>query len=135
MPSFVDRIVADRWTGVFCDEDETLTPVVGDVDRVVDALDAKTRTLVSLYGRDGAHLSIGGGAGRYVVYALTPDDQLWNLHTDEDNRKGTVLLNAGGQEGDYPASQVVNKGLALQAARTFLAKGELDPRLRWERQA
>ena len=135
MIPYVNRMVADKWTGVLCYEDETLTPTADDVNQAVQALDAKTRTLVSLYGRDGAHLTIGGGTGQYVVYASSSDEQLWNLVADTgEAQSGVVMLNAGGQEGDFPARQVIAKPQALQAAQTFLQTGALDSSLRWERQ-
>jgi hypothetical protein len=98
MQTFVDRIVADKWRGVLCDEDQIHAPSIADVDRVVDSLDAKTRTLVSLHGKDGAHLSIGGGPGRYVVYASTSDGQLWNLFVDSDDQRGVVLSTPAGRK-------------------------------------
>jgi hypothetical protein len=134
MHTFVNRIVTDKWSGLLCDEDEIHAPTVDDLDRVIEELDAKTHTLVSLYGESGAYLSIGGGAGQYVAYASTSDEQLWNLLSDSDDRNGIVLLNAGGQEGDFPARQVVDKVLALQAARVFFGTGKLDFALRWEKQ-
>ena len=134
MHTFVDRVVADRWSGLLCDESEIHAPTVDDLVRVIEELDAKTQTLVSLYGKEGAYLSIGGGAGQYVAYASTSDEQLWNLLSDSDDRNGIVLLNAGGQEGDFPARQVVDKLRALQAARVFFETGKLDSALRWEKQ-
>jgi len=135
MDTFVDSIVADDWTGVLCSEEEIAAPSVVDLDRVIDALDAKTRTLVSLYAQDGANLTIGGGAGQYVVYLSTPDEELWNLLADDPDRKSTVILTAGGQEGDYPARQVVNKQRARQAGYAFLLTGQMDTSLPWEKQA
>ena len=135
MEIFVDRIAADRWEGVLCDEDEIDAPTIDDLDRVIEALDAKTRTMVSLYGQDEQHLCIGGGAGQYVVYASMPGGQLWNLLSASDDRKDVVLVNAGGQEGDFPLRQVVDKETVLQAAHTFFRMGMLDVSLRWEKQA
>jgi len=130
----IDRVVADRWAGVLCDEDEIQTPTLDDVLRLIAALDAKTHTMVTLFGSDNSYLCIGGGSGRYVVYASTPDEQLWNLLLDSDDRKGMVLLNAGGQEGDFPVRQVLDKSHVLHAARTFFETGALDAALRWEKQ-
>ncbi|MBC7701784.1 Imm1 family immunity protein [Aquabacterium sp.] len=134
MISYVNRMISDSWTGIFCDENETSMPTAEDIERAVQKLDAKTRTIVSLYGVDGAYLTIGGGAGQYIVYASASDEQLWNLVVDVDeNQSGFVLLNAGGQEGDFPVRQVVAKAHAIQAARTFFRAGELDSSLNWEK--
>lgn len=131
---FVDRVVADKWTDVYCDEEEITKPSLSDIDDVITALDANVRTFVSLYGQDGTYLAIGGGSGQYVVYASICNEQLWNLLSDKDAGKDIVLLNAGGQEGDFPVRQVVSKLQALQAARTFSLTGQLDTNLLWEKQ-
>ena len=47
---------------------------------------------------------------------------------------GTVMLNAGGQEGDYPAGQIVNLDQVQTAARAFFVGLQLEPSLQWERQ-
>ena len=124
-----------RADNLLCNDEEIDAPTIDDLDRIIEALDAKIRTMVSLYGQDGSFLSIGGGEGQYVVYVSLPDEQLWNLLSNQENRKGVVLLNAGGQEGDFPCRQVVDKPRALRAARTFFIKGQLDTALQWERQA
>lgn len=135
MDAYVSRMTADKWTGVLCGEDETLMPTIEDVGQAVRALDAETRTLVSLYGRGGAHLTIGGGAGQYILYVSTSDAQLWNLVADaKEGKSGVVMLNAGGQKGDFPARQVLAQPQVLQAAQAFLQTGALDSSLRWERQ-
>jgi hypothetical protein len=130
----IHRVVADRWDGVLCDEDEIEAPTLEDVLRVIAALDAKTRTMVSLFGPDNSYLCIGGGLGQYVAYASTSDGHLWNLLLDSDDRKAVVLVNPGGQEGDFPARQVLDKSRVLHAARSFFETGVLDAALRWERQ-
>ena len=48
--AFVLKIVADNWNGVICNEEEISSPTHADVVRVIDELNAKTRTMVSLYG-------------------------------------------------------------------------------------
>lgn len=134
MQMFVDRVLADNWKGIYCSEDEIKHPSLADIDQIVDALDAKVRTLVTICGQDGCDLTIGGGLGQYVVYASIGDEQLWNLLSGDDKDKVTVLLNAGGQEGDFPLRQVVSKSQMLQAAHTFFLTGQLDSTLLWEKQ-
>lgn len=129
----VDRVVADKWAGVLCDEEEVQPLSLDELSRAVEALDAKTRTMVTVFGVDNSYLCTGGGSGRYVAYVSASDGQLWNLLLD-DERKGVILLNVGGQEGDFPARQVLDKSHVLQAGRTFFETGTLDPALRWEKQ-
>ncbi|WP_431045594.1 Imm1 family immunity protein [Roseateles sp. L2-2] len=65
----------------------------------------------------------------------SPDGQSWNLVDDsKDHVHEVVLLNAGGQEGDFPLRQVIDQLQTLQAAQTFLRTGELDAFLNWEQQ-
>jgi hypothetical protein len=130
----VDRVVIDEWAGVHANEREIRAPGVDDVLRLFQKLDASVHTHLALEARDGTNLVIGGGAGRYVVYVATPDQQFWNL-LSEPSKTGVVLLHVGGQEGDFPARQVVGEQQALLAARTFLSDGKLDPTLIWEREA
>ncbi|ANH68022.1 Imm1 family immunity protein [Mitsuaria sp. 7] len=132
---YVNRMVADRRGGVLCTEEETLMPTADDLGVALCELDARSRTLICLYGQDGIDLTIGGGAGQYVVFASNADEQFWNLvNQAATDDSGVVLLNAGGQEGDFPARQVVTQPQALQAAQTFLQTGALDDSLCWERQ-
>lgn len=132
---YVNRMVADRWNGVRCTEDETLMPTAEVLGAALRELDARSRTLICLYGQDGTDLTIGGGAGQYVVFASTAEEQFWNLVNQAmAPDSGVVLLNTGGQEGDFPARQVVTQPQALQAAQTFLQTGALDDSLCWERQ-
>jgi hypothetical protein len=61
-------------------------------------------------------------------------DSFWNLLSKSNNTEESVLLNAGGQEGDFPMRKIVHVQTALTAAHTFLETGALDSKLRWEQQ-
>lgn len=132
---FVCRMVADKWSGVLCVDEEIYSPTIKDLECFVDALDASVRTLVSLYGPDDSSLSIGGGSGRYIVFFSATDGSFWNLVADSDWGDELIRLNVGGQEGEFVAKQVVGKDEMLRAARTFFCTGRLDPRALWEKQA
>lgn len=135
MDTHVGYLLADKWDGVYYTEEKVILPTILDINRVVEALDAQIRTQVLLFSSADAYLSIAGGAGQYVSYAATSDGLLWNLLSSNDDDKSTILLTTGGQKGDFAARQVVDKGRALQAARTYYLTGQLDPQLRWEEQA
>lgn len=126
-------IHGDSWRGVLNDEWRVDDPSWDDVSKAIGRLDAKTFTMVTIQGPGEQHLAVGGGAGRYVVYATFDNCDFWNLlvATADD---GTVLLNAGGQEGDYPACQIVDLHQAETAAQAFFVGLQLDPSLRWEKQ-
>ncbi|MDC3982186.1 Imm1 family immunity protein [Polyangium jinanense] len=126
-------IHGDKWHGVLNDEWHVDRPSWDDVDKAIRRLDAKTYTIVTVQGPGEQHLAIGGGSGRYIVYATFDNCEFWNL-LSTDSTNGMVLLNAGGQEGDYPAAQIVDQEQARTAARTFLLDLRLEPSLRWERQ-
>lgn len=132
MSLFVNRISADRWSGRSCVQDEFDPPVTEDVEKVVEELDTKVRTLACFYGSDGSYLTIGGGAGQYVVILATPGGEYWNLVAKGQDPEERVPLVCGGQEGDFPKRQVVDKDSALKAAKSFSLSGELDQSLKWE---
>ncbi|WP_322418009.1 hypothetical protein [Mesorhizobium huakuii] len=134
MESFVEKILYDNWIGNICHEREMDFPKLSDVYDVIDMLDAKTRTILSLYGRDGSFLTIGGGAGQYVVYASMSDEQLWNLHPIDAKSDRKIILNAGGQEGEYSSHQIVGKETVIQSAASFFFHGTLEPSNQWEKQ-
>lgn len=117
MSAFAIRLVSDKWAGVFCEEEEVELPTI------------------TLSGRDDAYLCIGGGRGRYVVYAWKADGTLWNLLSHKGRNGGKVMLNVGGQEGDYPMRQVVDMKAVQQAAEPSFKTGEMDSSLLWEQQS
>jgi hypothetical protein len=126
------RIYGDRWNGVLNDEWHIDTPSVDDLNRVLDRLDAKIYTMVIIQGFGEQHMAIGGGAGRYVVYATFDNEEFWSLLAPRAG-DSIVPLNVGGQQGDYPATQVVNLEQARAAAQRFFLQGELDSGQKWDR--
>ncbi len=115
----IGRLTADQWSGVLCSEHEIDYPTWHDVVGAIRGMDAKTRTMVCLFGADDATLSIGGDAGRHVILLTTAAASMWTLLSPERAASEIELLNVGGQEGDYPANQVVCMTLALRAAADF----------------
>ena len=134
MKYFVNEITADKWIGVKTDDEVIATPTVDDLHRVIEALDADVKTSVFLKGENGAYMAIGGGLGKYVVFVSPSDQKFWNLIAREGATNETVSIVIGGQEGDYPARQVVDKNAAMKAAESFFSQGERDPSLHWELQ-
>lgn len=126
-------IQGDSWRGVLNDEWSLESPDWDAVSMAIERLDAKKYTIVTIQGPGEQHLAVGGGAGRYIVYATFDNWEFWNLlgqRVDGDK----IILNAGGQEGDYPARQIVDLAQAQAAARAFFVGLQLDPSLRWEKQ-
>lgn len=123
----------DRWEGMLNHEWRVDRASSADLELALDQLDARSHTMVTILREGEQHLTIGGGAGQYVVYATFDSEQFWNLLHSQP-ATGTILLNAGGQEGDYPAEQVVTKEQALVAGIAFLDAGRLDPSQQWQKQ-
>lgn len=114
---------------------ELTRPTVEHVRHAVGRLDQARWTLVSLVRSPGhPNLTIGGGAGHYVVYLAPREDVFFNLLSESQPDGPVVLVTAGGQPGDYPARQVVSQRQAVAAAVHFLAHGDMDPGQAWERQ-
>ena len=130
----VHRIVTDKWRGVQCEQEVLEHPDVDDFIRILLALDAHERTILCLSGKNELELTIGGGAGQYVVYASLSENEFCNLLSDPE-AVGTTMLNVGGQEGEFAVRQVVDQARALQAGIVFLESGRLDSSLPWERQS
>jgi hypothetical protein len=127
----VERMVTDEWQGVRNREHELSSPPLEAIEKAVIALDASVRTLVVLeLGQGPAHMAVGGGGGRYVVYVTNDNDHFAQL-TDDSDDNTAVLLRAGGQEGEYAKRFVVGVDAALQAVRHYAREGEADPSLRW----
>lgn len=131
MTSTRTRLVyGDRWTGVHNDEWEIDEATLEEFDQALDRLDARTYTMVTIQGDGEAHFSVGGGGGRYVAYATFDNEEFWSLLHPESSG-GVILLNAGGQEGDYPAREVVSLEQARAAGRVFFLQQSLDPAQQW----
>jgi hypothetical protein len=124
----------DDWSGVRCVMREVDQPSWDQILAAIDALDAERHTLLTLTGGGGDTLMIGGGAGRYVVIHQPGEDQFWNLHSDAPAGGLQVVLNCGGQEGDYPPDQIVGIATARAAARTLFDVGGIDAGLGWRLQ-
>lgn len=129
----VRRIRGDCWDGVLNHEWHIDAPTVDEFEHALQRLDARCFTMLTIQGDGVLHMTIGGGAGRYVVYATFDNEEFWNLLCREP-AKGIILLNAGGQEGDFPATHVVSIEQACAAGRVFLDACKLDPAQQWERQ-
>lgn len=127
------RIDGDCWEGVMNHEWCIDAASLEEVNSVLDRLDAAKYTMLTIRGAGPQYLTVGGGAGRYIVYVAFGGEEFWNLMLPRA-LSGTVLLNVGGQEGDYPAEQVVDIAQARAAVRAFCLFNALDPRQRWAKQ-
>lgn len=125
-------IVGDCWLGAANQEWRVGPASASDLEEALERLDAAKYTLLSIQLDGGAHLAIGGGNDRYIVYGTFDNEVFWTLLTP-NAAEGIVMLVAGGQLGDYPAAHVVSRAQAIAAGRTFLEKGELDSSQQWQK--
>ena len=130
--SFVATLTTDTKT--------ITSPTWADVEREINALDARTQTVVTLAPPPprGApegdhHLAVGGGGdGRFIVYTTEDNLNFWNLANPEKrDAERKVRMNIGGQEGEYREAQFVSRDLALRAARRYVEDGQRAADLVW----
>lgn len=126
-------MLGDQWSGVFNQQWQSESPTSEDFLSALRSLDESRHTMLTIQAGDEAHLTVAGGNGRYVVYATFDNEEFWNL-LGSDSSTETVMLNAGGQEGDFPTRQIVDLDKALSAGLVFLESRQLDPSQQWERQ-
>lgn len=130
---FVKEMDTDFWHDNDCEGSVLESPTSSDIVAAVKALDASARTTVTLQADGQHHMTIGGGNGQYLVYSTRDNDNFFNLLGDA-HAEGDVLLFVGGQEGRYPARQIIGQERAITAAVTFALTGSLDATLEWEEQ-
>ena len=128
---YASKVVTDSWNGPANSEHEHHLKSCEQIDHAIGHLDQKVHTLVIVESNSGAHLAVGGGLGRYIVYATFDNETYFNL-VKEPSSGETVSLFVGGQHGDYPLDTVIDKESAISAARTFAFSGELDSGQKWQ---
>ena len=97
----------------------------------LDLLDLNSHTTLTVDGQDGSSLTIGGGSGRYVIFYTSPDGDFQNFQSDTAPDSETVLLNIGGQEGDYRKDQLTDKAKALKVLEFYSKNGTPDLAYSW----
>ena len=125
------ELIRDNWNGRINDEQTIKEPSLSRVIGFLDALDQDKRTSFSITIDSCKSLTVGGGLGKYVVYVTDEDGNFHSL-TNDDALDGTIMINIGGQEGDYDQGIVVNKTVASEVIEVFISSEKLDPRYVWE---
>ena len=133
----ISTIFQDDWVGVRSNDREFECVDVSQVVDAIDRLNGKNHTLVILTLDDGTMMNIGGGNdGLYVVHvAIDIDRELFNLVDPTKSPEAVVDVVAGGQAGEYPARQAVDKDTVIRAAREFAVNGTMSSELTWESQS
>jgi hypothetical protein len=104
-----------------------------EIEAAIRELDGHQRTLVTLETEGEAHMSIGGGNGRYFVY-LTFDNDNFNYLVNRSSSDKTETLVIGGQSGIYPAKSCVDLTTTIKAAKVFAELGIMERSVSWERE-
>jgi Immunity protein Imm1 len=104
-----------------------------EVETAIRELDGHHRTLFTLETEGEAHMSIGGGNGRYFVY-LTFDNDNFNYLVNLSSSDKTETLVIGGQSAIYSAKSCVDLTTTIKAAKVFAELGTMERSVSWERE-
>jgi Immunity protein Imm1 len=120
----VRTLFTDHWIGVRSRETAIEAPTEEQLLDAVRRLDGHQRTLVSCNLLDGRNFMVGGGPTHYVVCLGDPETQHYDTLPGAGGDEW-IAIRAGGQDGDYPAKEVVDRAQALEAASRVWHAGEL----------
>lgn len=130
---FISKFSSEDWQNN--QNTEVLHPAKNwqEIEKVIRELDGKHRTLVTLETDGEAHLAIGGGPDKFIVY-LTFDNEVFYYLCGFAKSNLEESLIVGGQEGLYPTKFCVEIDLILQVAKTFAEFGTMDQTVVWEKE-
>jgi hypothetical protein len=130
---FISKFSSEDWQNNQNNEVVHLAQNWQEIEKVIRELDGKHRTLVTLETDGEAHLAIGGGPDKFIVY-LTFDNEVFYYLCGFAKSNLEESLIVGGQEGLYPAKFCVEIDLILQVAKTFAEFGTMDQTVVWEKE-
>ena len=130
---FISKFSSEDWQNN--QNNEVVHPAKNwqEIEKVIRELDGKHRTLVTLETDGEAHLAIGGGPDKFIVY-LTFDNEVFYYLCGFAKSNLEESLIVGGQEGLYPAKFCVEIDLILQVAKTFAEFGTMNQTVVWEKE-
>lgn len=91
---------------------------------LLNSLDGRTRTLLSLDRHDGHALMIGGGPEGFVVVLTRPTGESFTLSNPDGSDDLQIELCAGGQYAGFPETIVVSVDTAEEAVENFFNTSE-----------
>jgi Immunity protein Imm1 len=121
---FISKFSTEDWKGNQNKIVVHLAQNWSDIETAIKELDGKRKTLVTLETNDEAHMYIGGGLNKYVVY-VTFDNEVFNYVVDPSKPDTDESLTIGGQEGVYSAKLCLDLTMALKAANAFSEFGTM----------
>jgi hypothetical protein len=128
---FITKISVEDWIDNQNKGCEIKASIWSEIELAIKSLDGQTKTLVTLETDGETHMSIGGGQGKYVVYATFDNEVFYSLidPSKSDQHESIVV---GGQKGLYPAKSFVDLETVLQSAQKFAEFGEMLNSVVWE---
>lgn len=130
---FISKFSSEDWQNNQNNEVLHLAQNWQEIEEVIRELDGKHRTLVTLETDGEAHLAIGGGPDKFIVY-LTFDNEVFYhlLNFAKSNLEETLVV--GGQAGLHPTKSCVGIDMAIQVAKTFAKFGKKDKSCIWKKE-
>lgn len=111
-----------EWKGTGRTEQIVHRPPLKAVLAAVRALDGAARNDLYLYPRAGStheYLCVGGGAGKYLLTGVIPDDRFPTLIDPTRSELPKQQLRVGGQVGLYPRNWIHPLDVALRVAEEY----------------
>lgn len=103
-----------------------------EIENAIKELDGHCKTLVTLETDNETHMSIGGGANKFIVYITFDNESFYHLINSSQSDSDETLV-VGGQESIYPAKLCVDLNTTIKAAKTFAECGVMEKSVFWER--
>jgi len=126
---FVDVLTVAQRTPERQWSEMTSLPAWPDIEEALMHLDGDRSSLMTIATSDGC-MTIGGGRDGYLVCA-TLDLESYHQAVDPAPGEGRELR-VNGKTRACAGKSVVNRVVALRAARAFALQGRLEPSLLWE---
>ncbi|MDS4031935.1 MAG: Imm1 family immunity protein [Candidatus Contendobacter sp.] len=128
----VKKIFEEEWIGAQLKTIEHQCTDLSQAYAALDRLDGKKRTSVEFWVSDDAILTVGGGGGKFVVFAAFQiDEELYTLIDPNKSDADYEDVVTGGQLGSYPSNQCVDKDMVKKAISYFCEHGKASPNLAW----
>lgn len=132
---YVKRLFYDNWKDLTDIEKCIELPTWEEVEMVINMLDGKNVTQVTMdNGIEDDYLCIGGGNNElYNVFISSNDNQMTNtLIKTHFNSTLVHKLVTGGQEGDFDDKICVSLKVVKCVAKKYYELGQADSSFEWE---
>jgi len=122
-------LTCDYWKDVVNEETIIHRPNWSEVENAINRLDGKLYTLIVLDNGKGLNLFIGGSSSTIIV-ALSSSSEHLIMHCGDD--RTTILVNVGGQIGDYRKRNIISLEHAKDVAKAFFEGSDIRSIQQWD---